>query len=87
MGKIHILAALLFKPRGSKHEKKVAAYSLEIMVMYSFNGVRRSNGPTCPAGPIWLDLAGRPVPSPIVKPLLFFVIDMAAYSCLANLAS
>ena len=31
-GKIHELAALLFKPRGSKRRKKVAAYSPEITV-------------------------------------------------------
>ena len=36
-GKIHKLAASLFKPRGSKRGKKVAAYSPEITVIIEFS--------------------------------------------------
>jgi hypothetical protein len=35
-GKIHILAASLFKPRGSKPGKKVAAYSPEFTVYIKY---------------------------------------------------
>src|SRR4029434_2947086 len=84
---IHKLAVSLFKPRGSKRGKKVAAYSPEMTVTNKrprksdartgFYSLARAMPVRCPAGPISVGLASNN----LLAVLLYFVCLLDVWLC------